>query len=414
MGTPGNRGNPWKADYAKSPRALCRTCNNRITKDLDDVEGIYSLRWEDQEMIRKYIEVGVSSSSITTVAANVGGIEVSHTLRATCRRCSQKIMKEGFISTKPEGQGARGVAWHHASCFMESTPSTKVEKLAGWESLFALDQEAVCSLAKKGCSTNKSGGMKRKRSTSDGQKSKVHKSEENVLVGDLPNTSDMKINVFSLSGAILLPFWFLSLINLSVRATSMEEILNTPVAWMRSYVLGYVEKASRPVLIKTSLHSEKKTVNPSFKAGKESYDPFSRRWTKSRNYFVSNPVTEDSKNSHVAAESLESLGGNGAAGVAVDQGFWRNRWISFGIHGKETKDRGINWAKDTSWISPPSGWVKENFDAVFVNDGTHATLAVVGRDYEGRASSRLWKYTIFEGDVKEFIDACRDGTDSAP
>ncbi|KAF9625728.1 hypothetical protein IFM89_026656 [Coptis chinensis] len=60
---------------------------------LDDVEGIYSLRWEDQEMIRKYIEGGVSSSNITIVAANVGGIEVSHAPGATCRRCNQKIMK---------------------------------------------------------------------------------------------------------------------------------------------------------------------------------------------------------------------------------------------------------------------------------------------------------------------------------
>ncbi|KAF9610361.1 hypothetical protein IFM89_022031 [Coptis chinensis] len=157
------------------------------------------------------------------------------------------------------------------------------------------------------------------------------------------------------------------------------------------------------------LHSEKKTVNPSFKAGKESYDPFSRRWTKSRNYFVSNPVTEDSKNSHVAAESLESLGGNGAAGVAVDQGTVSNSLHNFnlpislallkdfggtdGFHlafmaRKQRIEASIGYfiamAKDTSWISPPSGWVKENFDAVFVNDGTHATLAVVGRDYEGR------------------------------
>ncbi|KAF9607033.1 hypothetical protein IFM89_030806 [Coptis chinensis] len=62
--------------------------------------------------------------------------------------------------------------------------------------------------------------------------------------------------------------------------------------------------------------SEKKPVNTSFKAGEEGYDPFSRRWTKSRNYFVSNSVTGDSKNGHVAIESLESGGGNGAAGVA--------------------------------------------------------------------------------------------------
>ncbi|KAF9608108.1 hypothetical protein IFM89_006035 [Coptis chinensis] len=243
MATPGK---PWKAEYAKSSRASCRTCKNPITKELlrfgkmvqssqfdglmpmwnhaacilrkanqikslDDVEGIDSLRWEDQEKIRKYIEGGVSTSSITTVADNVGGIEVSQTSRATCRRCTQKIMKgEARISTKPEGQGARGVAWHHASCFMESSPSTQVEKLSGWESLSVSDKEAVSSLARKGCSTNKNdlnskahvddellkkpskGGMKRKISTTDGQKSKVHKSEEHVAIGDVPNKSDLK------------------------------------------------------------------------------------------------------------------------------------------------------------------------------------------------------------------------------
>lgn len=62
---------------------------------LDDVEGIESLRWEDQQKIRKYVEEGVGSgsSSKSNVTAAEYGIEVSQTSRATCRHCSKKIMK---------------------------------------------------------------------------------------------------------------------------------------------------------------------------------------------------------------------------------------------------------------------------------------------------------------------------------
>lgn len=62
---------------------------------LDDVEGIESLRWEDQQKIRKYVEEGVGSgsSSKSNVTAAEYGIEVSQTSRAICRHCSKKIMK---------------------------------------------------------------------------------------------------------------------------------------------------------------------------------------------------------------------------------------------------------------------------------------------------------------------------------
>lgn len=65
---------------------------------IDDVEGIESLRWEDQQKIRKYVEEGVGggggeSSDKSAATAMEYGIEVSPTSRATCRHCSQKIMK---------------------------------------------------------------------------------------------------------------------------------------------------------------------------------------------------------------------------------------------------------------------------------------------------------------------------------
>ncbi|KAF9618114.1 hypothetical protein IFM89_000073 [Coptis chinensis] len=62
--------------------------------------------------------------------------------------------------------------------------------------------------------------------------------------------------------------------------------------------------------------SEKKPINTSFKADEKGYEPFSRRCTKSRNHFVSNPFTEASKKGHVASRLLESGEGNGVAGVA--------------------------------------------------------------------------------------------------
>ncbi|KAL5796559.1 hypothetical protein ACOSQ2_001379 [Xanthoceras sorbifolium] len=183
---------PWKVEYAKSGRSSCRSCKGNIGKEslrlgkmvqshqfdglmpmwnhascvlkkanqiksIDDVEGIESLRWEDQQNIRKYTEGGGSSNK-TLATDTEHGIEVSQTSRATCKHCSQKIMKgEVRISTKPDGQGARGLAWHHAKCLLELSPSTQVEKLSGWESLSVSDQAAVHAMVKKVPSTAKSG-----------------------------------------------------------------------------------------------------------------------------------------------------------------------------------------------------------------------------------------------------------------
>ena len=63
-----------------------------------DVEGIETLRWEDQQKIRKYVEGGGGggsgsggSPSTPAQAATKCAIEVSKTARATCRICSEKI-----------------------------------------------------------------------------------------------------------------------------------------------------------------------------------------------------------------------------------------------------------------------------------------------------------------------------------
>ncbi|XP_012569391.1 poly [ADP-ribose] polymerase 1 [Cicer arietinum] len=195
---------PWKAEYAKSGRSSCRSCKTPIAteklrlgkmvqsskfdglmpmwnhaecilkkpkqiKSVDDVENLESLRWEDQQNIRKYIESsgggsGGGSGGNTPAKSNAGknveyGIEVSQTSRATCKPCGQKIIKgEVRISTKPDGQGPRGLAWHHAKCLLELSPSIEVDSLSGWNSLSSSDQSALSDLVMKGRPTNKGGG----------------------------------------------------------------------------------------------------------------------------------------------------------------------------------------------------------------------------------------------------------------
>ncbi|KAM0043943.1 putative NAD(+) ADP-ribosyltransferase [Helianthus debilis subsp. tardiflorus] len=60
----------------------------------DDVEGIVTLRWEDPQKIREYVESGgvESSSTHARSAASKYAIEVSKTARATCKICSEKIL----------------------------------------------------------------------------------------------------------------------------------------------------------------------------------------------------------------------------------------------------------------------------------------------------------------------------------
>ncbi|CAI8614299.1 unnamed protein product [Vicia faba] len=210
MSNPQNQ-KPWKAEYAKSGRSSCRTCKSPIASEklrlgkmvqssmfdglmpmwhhadcvlkksnqiklVDDVENLDTLRWEDQQKIRTYIESGggggggstskskskssAASASKSSASKNVEcGIEVSQTSRAACKHCGQKIIKgEVRISTKPDGQGPRGLAWHHAKCLLELSPSIQVENLSGWNTLSSSDQSAVNDLALKGHPTNKREG----------------------------------------------------------------------------------------------------------------------------------------------------------------------------------------------------------------------------------------------------------------
>ncbi|KAL1143123.1 hypothetical protein V6Z11_A11G141100 [Gossypium hirsutum] len=181
-------------------------------KSTDDVEGIESLRWEDQQKIRNYVESGGPSNAKTvTPQAMEYAIEVSQASRATCKGCSQKIMKgEVRISSKPKGQGSKGLVWNHAKCFLDLSPTTEVEKLPGWEHIPSSDQASISALVKKvpAAKTGKgtdvpkdqqpqstsTAGAKRKKDVGDDQKSKITELEGEVSApgaGCTKNANDL-------------------------------------------------------------------------------------------------------------------------------------------------------------------------------------------------------------------------------
>ncbi|KAK4344776.1 hypothetical protein RND71_034952 [Anisodus tanguticus] len=86
--------------------------------------------------------------------------------------------------SKPEGQRAKSLAWHHAKCFSEISSATQVEKLSGWDSLSTADQAAALSVTKLSPKSNQQRDqhprlvLKGKKANSE--KSKLAKAETDV------------------------------------------------------------------------------------------------------------------------------------------------------------------------------------------------------------------------------------------
>lgn len=186
---------PWKIEYAKSSRSTCKACKQTINKDvlriakmvpatqfdgfmplwnhagcilkkqgqfqtLNDVEGVDTVRWEDQQKLRKYVEgIGEGSmlgsgGSTADDGSNEYAIENAKSSRAVCKGCGKKIGKgEVRIATMTESDNPkfRGKvpAWRHAKCFLENGWWTcPMEKMPGWDSLTEEDKESVQSIAK--------------------------------------------------------------------------------------------------------------------------------------------------------------------------------------------------------------------------------------------------------------------------
>lgn len=64
------------------------------------------------------------------------------------------------ISSKSGEPRAKGMAWHHANCFMGLHSSVQVQKLSGWDNLPPSDQEAVLVHVKVVPSASKTGMLR--------------------------------------------------------------------------------------------------------------------------------------------------------------------------------------------------------------------------------------------------------------
>ncbi|KAH7415504.1 hypothetical protein KP509_14G048900 [Ceratopteris richardii] len=122
-----------KAEYAKSNRSTCKSCQSIITKDslriarvvpatqfegympmwyhasclfkkkgqiksVDDVENLDSLRWEDQQRVREYVgNSGPNETGKSTEGDGDGeyAIEVAKSSRSTCKSCNEKKSRRG-------------------------------------------------------------------------------------------------------------------------------------------------------------------------------------------------------------------------------------------------------------------------------------------------------------------------------
>ncbi|XP_048499881.2 poly [ADP-ribose] polymerase 1 isoform X2 [Beta vulgaris subsp. vulgaris] len=180
--------------------ATCIMKKANQIKSIDEIEGVESLRWEDQQKIRKYIDGNgvVSDAGAATRAPAAYGIEVSQTSRAACKRCSQKIIKgEVRISAKIDGKATKGLSWYHAACYLESFPSTLLDSLSGWQSLSSDDQASLQATTKGKAPSAETGqtgagksskepkardGVKRKSAGESDQHAKIVKTESDMIM----------------------------------------------------------------------------------------------------------------------------------------------------------------------------------------------------------------------------------------
>lgn len=218
----------WKAEYAKSGRASCKSCKSAIAKDqlrlgkmvqasqfdgfmpmwnharcifskknqiksVDDVEGIDALRWDDQEKIRNYVGSASVATSSTAAAPDKCTIEIAPSARTSCRRCSEKIAKGSVrLSAKLESQVSKGIPWYHANCFFEVSPSATVEKFSGWDTLSDEDKRTVLDLVKKDVGNNEqTKGSKRKKGENDMDSCKAARLDESTSEGTVRNKGQL-------------------------------------------------------------------------------------------------------------------------------------------------------------------------------------------------------------------------------
>ena len=161
---------PYKVEYAKSGRAACKKCKEKIAKDviriaimvrawafdgfqphwhhfdcffmkaspenIDEIEDFYKLRPGDQDKLKEAVEGGGVTSSKKSSgkkggsagshpALNKYNIQYSPSSRAKCRQCGEKIEKDEIRISRKEMDPEKphlGLLdrWHHLGCFLKN------------------------------------------------------------------------------------------------------------------------------------------------------------------------------------------------------------------------------------------------------------------------------------------------------
>lgn len=154
----------FQAEYAKSGRSSCKACKGLIAQDslrlaimvqsphfdgkmatwfhfkcfwkrakscknVDDIYNFHSLRWEDQERIKKEISSGGNSSSNGNDSAEVSedfNTEYAKSGGSKCRGCEEKIKKDTLRLGKKDYESQQAIMygpvnlWHHVDCFVDN------------------------------------------------------------------------------------------------------------------------------------------------------------------------------------------------------------------------------------------------------------------------------------------------------
>ncbi|KAK6618637.1 hypothetical protein RUM43_013028 [Polyplax serrata] len=196
---------PFRAEYAKSGRAGCKGCQNTIAKDslrlaamvqspffdglqpkwyhfscffnkcrpktTADIAHFESIRWEDQEAIKKKLESTIncivpdtskskgskSKKRITDTVAVKQLIdftmEYAKSNRAKCKVCEENIGKGEIRISKKDFDGETALRfgpverWHHVDCFLKAREELEYfvsgEFLPGFKSLKAEDKKMI-------------------------------------------------------------------------------------------------------------------------------------------------------------------------------------------------------------------------------------------------------------------------------
>uniref|UniRef100_A0A803M7S8 Poly [ADP-ribose] polymerase n=1 Tax=Chenopodium quinoa TaxID=63459 RepID=A0A803M7S8_CHEQI len=189
---------PWKAEYAKSARAACRTCKNNIAKEILRFGKMVQSPHFDGFMPLACLSISellkIAAVCGATFCASLDFFVDMHVFSDDKDLLPTEMVR---ISAKIDGQASRGLSWYHATCFLESYPSTFPDKLSGWQSLSSSDQASVQVAAKGKAPSAESGlgssekflkdsktrdGAKRKNAGGSDQDAKIVKTDADMMI----------------------------------------------------------------------------------------------------------------------------------------------------------------------------------------------------------------------------------------